>query len=102
VQIIIIDTKKKKRRLAVVLWTFGPVREQSRTGPLEHTHMVEMSDSSFVEGTVKPQTKRGKPAQVQAGSVVFASSDEAIIKVEQNATNELGVKISAVSSGAAR
>jgi hypothetical protein len=94
--------RKPRRRVALVLWTFGPVQEQRLPGPKTEAAMQPMTDSQFVSGKVQPQTKRGKPAAIQAGSAKFTSSDDEVVTVAQDAADELGVTVTAVAAGAAR
>lgn len=94
--------EKKESGIALVLWTFGPIQEQTLPGLLERLHMTQMTETQFVEGTVQPKSKKGNPAPVQTGSVRFTSSDPAVLLVEQDAANELKVKASGVAPGAAR
>lgn len=100
--VISVRHKKTVTRVALILWAFGPVREQLLPGPVFEAHMTSMTDSQFVTGTVKPINKKGNPAAVQTGSAVWTSSDPAVLLVEQDATEELGVKVTGVASGAAR
>lgn len=101
---ITINVRPRRRRTHVdlVLWTFGPVQEQDLTGPSQELVMEQMSETQFKEGTVQPITKKGSPAQVQAGTSVFESTDPAVLKVEVDPTNELKVKCSGVAPGVAR
>lgn len=88
----------------LILWTFGPAREQHLPGPEpQEIHMTEMSETQMVSGEVTPISKRGNPAKVQAGSVRFVSSDSSVITATQDdPTNELKVTVKSVAPGAAR
>jgi len=106
INITVVVKKHKRRcnknRLALILWTFGPVREQNINGPSTGAHniMNQLTETQFVEGTVTPTTKKGNPAEVH--TPVFSSSNDAVLKVETDPVNPLGVKVSAVAPGAAQ
>lgn len=70
---------------------------------IKSTHMaLTLTTTQFAEATLEPQDRRGRPAPVEAGSVSFTSSDESVFTVEEDPTNELKVKITAVGEGVAQ
>lgn len=63
---------------------------------------VSITTTQQVSGTLQPVDAKGKPASVEAGTVKFSSSDEAVFTVEQDPSNELSVKVVAVGPGTAQ
>lgn len=63
---------------------------------------VSMTSTQFVEGVLQAVDSKGRPAQVQPGSVVFESSDEDVFTVEQDASDPLKIKLIAVGEGTAQ
>ena len=97
-----IGHQRPPRRLPLIRWTFGPVQDQILFGPVQVLSMTQLTDSQFVTGVVTPINKKGNPAPVQAGSVVFSSSDPAVLTAVADAANELSVTVTSVAPGAAR
>lgn len=64
--------------------------------------MVTMKVTQFVEGELQPVDRLGNPAQVEAGTVQFTSSDEAVFVVARDVENELKVKLVATGAGVAQ
>lgn len=64
--------------------------------------MVTMKVTQFVEGILQPVDRLGNPAQVEAGTVQFTSSDEAVFVVARTAEDELKVKLVATGVGVAQ
>lgn len=60
---------------------------------------VTLTSTQFVEGTLQPVDSKGRPAQVDENSVVFTSSDPDIFVVEQDPSDQLKVKVTAVGEG---
>jgi hypothetical protein len=82
---------------------FGPIQEQSDlVGPRFEVHMIQLTETQQVSGTVQFVTKKGNPASVQDGSVVFASSDPAVLEVVTDPANPLAVTAKAKAPGVAR
>lgn len=67
----------------------------------EITLLSLRSTQYAVSGELQAVDRLGNPAPVQAGSVVFASSDESVFRAEQQ-DNELQVKVVAVGPGVAQ
>lgn len=63
---------------------------------------LTLTTTQFVEGTLQPVDAKGNPAPVEAGSVLFTSSDESIFTVEKGEENELQLTITAVGIGTAQ
>lgn len=63
---------------------------------------LSLTSTQFATGTLQPVDSKGRPAKVEAGSVVFTSSDESVFVVTQDPTNELGLTITAVGEGTAQ
>lgn len=64
--------------------------------------MVQLTETQMVVGVVQPVTAKGNPAQVQAGSSVFTSSEPGVVSVEVDQANELKVTVKAQAPGAAQ
>lgn len=63
--------------------------------------MVKITDSQFVKsGELQAVDKKGFPAQVEAGSVKFSSSDEGVFTVEPDPDSEKVAVVKAVAPGA--
>lgn len=64
--------------------------------------MTTMTATQQTTGTVQPTDAKGHPANVQSGSSTFVSSDEAVLTVTEDPTNELKVLVKGVAAGAAQ
>jgi hypothetical protein len=64
--------------------------------------MVQLKDTQKVTGLLAPVDAKGNTATVQAGSVVVTSSDESVVTVEKDASNELGFTLVAGKPGTAQ
>lgn len=93
---------KCKKRVAMIVWTFGPVQEQEFQGPSEVRAMNQLTETQQVTGTVQPVTRKGSPAQVQTGTSVFNTSDAAVVELVPDPSNELSVTVKAKAPGAAQ
>lgn len=62
--------------------------------------METISATQQVTGTLQPVDHLGNPAQVQAGSSKFTTSDPAILTAAADATNELMVTVKGKQAGA--
>lgn len=69
---------------------------------LEDVKMFSMTDSQQVVASVQPVTAKGKPAQVQSGSVEWSSSNPGVITVTEDPSNELSALIVAGAPGIAQ
>src|SRR5437016_9433583 len=54
---------------------------------------VSLTSTQFVDGVLQPVDSKGRSAKVQAGSVVFASTDPSIFTIVTDPTNELAIRI---------
>ena len=70
-----------------LLWTLGPVAEQLAFGPLEPP-MLQLTDSQEVAIQIAAVDKKGQPAVLADGSVVFTSSDANVAAVTANPTDQ--------------
>lgn len=64
--------------------------------------MTTMTATQQTTGTVEPVDKNGHPAPIEAGTSVFSSSDETVITVTEDPSNELTVLVKGVAAGAAQ
>lgn len=62
---------------------------------------VTLTSTQFVEGTLQPVDSKGRPAQVDEGTVEFVSSDPNVFIAEEDPNDQLKVKITAISEGVA-
>lgn len=63
----------------------------------EGNHMAsDLPDDKTASATVTPLDAKGNPAQVEAGSAVWTSSDESVATVVADPTNELGATVTPV------
>ena len=62
---------------------------------------VSLTSTQFVEGTLQPVDAKGRPAQVDEGTVEFTSSDPNVFVVEEDPSDQLKVRITAVGEGVA-
>lgn len=63
-------------------------------------HMaVVLSDTQFIEGQVQTVNKKGRPAPVEAGSIEYSSSNEAVATVTEDPNDETKFAIKAVGAG---
>jgi hypothetical protein len=84
------------------LQTFGPVSEQRFSGPVtERIAMLGvLTDSQQVDVIYpNPVDRKGKPAQVQEGSIAWKSTDESVATVVPDTTNPLKATIVAGNAG---
>lgn len=66
-------------------------------------HMaVIISDTQFIEGQVQTVNKKGKPAPVEAGTIAYSSSNEAVVTVTENPDDETKFTVTAVGAGTAQ
>jgi hypothetical protein len=61
--------------------------------------MATMTDTQMLPFTLQPMKADGTPASVQAGSVVYASSDETVMTVTGLSADQLSGNVSAVAEG---
>ncbi len=99
--IIDISHKELPQRPPLILWVFGPIQDQP-SGPQTGNSMTTMTATQQVTGTVQPTDKLGNPAPIQPGSSKFTSSDETVLTVEVDPTNELTVTVKGKSAGSAQ
>jgi hypothetical protein len=99
---VTVRPRKRRRKVAYVLWTFGPVQEQPDSGPLRQRAgtMTQLTTTQQVTGTVVPVDRKGNPAAVEGST--FTSSDPAVIAVEADLADPLKVTVKAVATGAAQ
>ena len=65
--------------------------------------LVSLRSTQYVEsGELQAVDRLGNPAEVEAGSVNFSSSDEGVFRAEQDPDNEKLVKVVAVGPGVAQ
>lgn len=64
--------------------------------------MAEMTTTQFVDVELTPKNRLGAPALVQPGSVLFQTTDAAVLVVEADPENELKVKVVAKGEGTAK
>lgn len=65
--------------------------------------LLSLKSTQFaVSGEIQAVDRLGNPAQVEAGSVNFSSSDESVFRAEQDPENEKIVKVVAVGPGVAQ
>lgn len=96
-----ISHKRKPRRLPMLIWVLGPIREQN-LGPREAVvHMTTLTDTQQVSGTVSVVDKAGQPSTVQDGSSQFVADNDAI-EVVVDPANPLSVTVKAKKVGAAK
>lgn len=97
--LVVLGTQRRRRRKP--LKPIFTITINSIT--VKSTNMaVSFYPGQSVEGTLQPLDRKGNPANVEAGSVRFTSSDESIFTVESDPTNELKVKLVAVAPGVAQ
>lgn len=63
---------------------------------------VIISDTQFIEGQVQTVNKKGKPAPVEAGTIAYSSSNEAVVTVTENPDDETKFTVTAVGAGTAQ
>lgn len=85
-----------------VLFVMGPVVEQDILGPVLEVPLTQLTDTQQVTGTVSFVNKKGNPAPVQDGSVVFASSDPAVLETVVDPASPMTVIVKAKAPGAAQ
>jgi len=79
--------RKHRKNHGTVLWRVGPVTEQSLPGPGNDKPMqIVLTDSQQMQlGPLTFTDKRGNPAEVEAGSVQWSTTDPSIATVEPSA-----------------
>ena len=63
---------------------------------------LTLTTTQLVEGTLQPVDAKGNPAPVEAGSILFSSSDESVFTIERDAENESKMTVIAVGIGVAQ
>jgi len=65
--------------------------------------LLSLKSTQYAQsGELSAVDRLGNPAQVEAGSVQFSSSDESVFRAEQDPENEKVVKVVAVGPGVAQ
>jgi hypothetical protein len=62
---------------------------------------VSLTSTQFVEGTLQPVDSKGRPAQVDENTVEYTSSNPDVFIVEEDPTDQLKIRITAVGEGVA-
>lgn len=62
---------------------------------------ITMLPNQNVAVEILPVDRKGNPAQIEEGSVIFASSDQNVFTIVQNAEDELKATITSVGPGVA-
>lgn len=78
-----ISVREKHPRPIMLLKAIGPTSEQFTLGPKEGKRMIAvLTNTQETDVTyTHPTDKKGNPAPIQSGSLVWKSSNEAIAKV---------------------
>lgn len=61
-----------------------------------------LNNEQLIDGELQPVTKKGKPAEVQPGTVTISSSDETVFTVQRDPENEKKFKVIAQNTGVAQ
>lgn len=64
--------------------------------------MTPLTDSQFVDGTIRIVNKKGNLAPVQDDSTTIVASDPAVVEVTLTGSNPYTVKFTALAAGATR
>lgn len=92
-------TIKKKRKKKGSLLLFLNIDNIKIKGKIM---AVSITTTQQVTGTLQPVDSKGNPASVEAGTVLFSSSDENVFRVEVDPANESTVQVVAVGPGTAQ
>lgn len=62
---------------------------------------LELKPGQFIDVEISPVDRKGSPAVIEEGSVVFSSTNESVFTIQEDPTNELKARIVSVGVGVA-